>query len=79
MAQVIEERSVPIKPALVFIDGDWSLASLPRMLANKSYQHLGVWITPPRTLAKMINEPGSLDAASVRRVGLKLNEALKPR
>jgi hypothetical protein len=79
VAQVIADRSVPIKSALVFIDGDWSIASLPRMLANKPYQHLGVWITPPRTLAKMINEPGPLDPESVRRVGLKLDEALTPR
>ena len=79
VAQVIEDRSVPIKSALVFIDGDWSMTSLPRMLANKPYQHLGVWITPPRTLAKLINEPGPLQPEAVRRVGLKLDEALKPR
>ena len=79
VAQVIGDRSVPIHPALVFIDGDWSLASLPRMLANKPYQHLSVWITPPRTLAKLINEPGPLDADSVKRVGNKLDEALVPR
>jgi len=39
VAQLIEDRTVPIHPALVFIEGDWSTASLPRFLVGKPYLH----------------------------------------
>jgi hypothetical protein len=79
VAQVIGDRSVPIKPALVFIDGDWSDTSAARILANKPYQHLTVWISWPKAIWKKINEPGPLDADAVKRIGANLDAALPPR
>jgi hypothetical protein len=79
VAQVIEDRTVPIHPALVFIEGDWSTASLPRFLMGKPYVHEGVHISPPKALIKMINEPGALNVESINFLAIKLDEALKPR
>jgi len=79
VAQVIEDRTIPIYPALVFIEGDWSTASLPRFLMGKPYVHEGVFISTPRTLIKMINEPGALNAETINLLADKLDETLKPR
>jgi hypothetical protein len=79
VAQFIGDRSVPIKPALVFIEGDWSDASAARILASKPYQHLSVWISWPKAIWKKINEPGPLGAEAVKRIGSNLDEALPPR
>lgn len=79
IAQVIADKSVTIHPAVAFIDGEWSLAAIPRLLRNRPYQHGGVWITPPRMLIKKINQPGPLDAQTVIRISKMLDEALKPR
>jgi hypothetical protein len=79
VAQVIGDRSVAIKPALVFIDGDWSETSAARILASKPYQHLSVWISWPKAIWKKINEPGPLDADAVLRIGATLDAALRPR
>jgi hypothetical protein len=79
VAQVIEDRTIPIHPALVFIEGDWSTASLPRFLMGKPYVHEGVYISPPRALIKIINEPGALNAELINSLAVKLDKALKPR
>lgn len=79
VAQIIGNRSVPIKPALVFIEGDWSDTSAARILASKPYQHLTVWISWPKAIWKKINEPGPLDADTVKQIGADLELALPPR
>lgn len=79
IAQVIADKSVTIHPAVAFIEGEWSFASIPRLLWKKPYKHGGVWISPPRILIGKINEPGPLDAQAVIRISKKLDEALKPR
>lgn len=50
-----------------------------RHLLKKPYKHEGVWISPPRLLAKLIKETGPLDEAAVTRIGQTLDEYLKPR
>jgi hypothetical protein len=79
VAQIIGDRSVPIKPALVFVEGDWSDTSASRILTNKPHQHLSVWISWPKAIWKKINEPGPLDADAVKRIGANLDAALRPR
>ena len=78
VAQVIDDRSVPVNPALVFMDGDWAPAALPRLMMNRPYQHLSVWITPPKILAKMINEAGPLDTLVIQALGKKLDQLFLP-
>lgn len=79
VAQVIGDKSVPINPALVFIDGDWSNASTARIATSRPYQHLTVWISWPKAIWKKINEPGPLDADTVKRIGDHLDAKLRPR
>jgi len=79
VAQVIGDRSVPIQPALVFIEGDWTDTSAARILASRPYQHLRVWISWPKAIWKKINEPGPLDANDVKRIGAHLDANLRPR
>lgn len=79
VAQVIEDRKVPIHPALVFIEGDWSTAALPRFLVGKPYVHEGIYISPPKVLIKLINEPGSLNRESINLLADRLDVALRPR
>ena len=79
VAQVIGDKSVPIKPALVFIDGDWSDASAARIVSSKPYQHLTVWISWPKAIWKKINESGPLDAGAIKRIGDLLDAQLPPR
>jgi hypothetical protein len=80
VAQVIADRSIPIQPALVFIEGDWGSTALPRfLLFGKPYKHEDVYISGPKVLIKKINEAGPLDAESINRIANKLDEALTPR
>ena len=79
VAQVIGDKSVPINPALVFIDGDWSNASTARIATSRPYQHLKVWISWPKAIWKKINEPGPLDGDAIKRIGDLLNTQLRPR
>lgn len=78
VAQLIADRSIPLKAAMVFVDNDWSLSAYPRLLANKPFQHLGVLITPARPMAKLINKQGALDEMAIRQLAQKLDRALKP-
>jgi hypothetical protein len=78
VAQAIDDRSVPVNSALVFMDGDWAPAALPRLLMNRPYQHLSVWITPPKILTKMINEAGPLEARAIQALGKKLDQLFDP-
>jgi hypothetical protein len=79
IAQLIGDRSIPIHPALVFIEGDWSGASFSRFVMGRPYLHEGVYISPPKLLIKLINRPGPLDVESIGRIADKLDEKLKPR
>lgn len=78
VAQAIDDRSVPVSPALVFMDGDWAPAALPRLMMGHPYQHLSVWITPPKILAKMINETGPLDTRAIQVLAKKLDRLFVP-
>ena len=49
---------------------DWASAALSRFLMNHPFQHLSVWITPP----KMINEVGPLDPHAVQALGSKVDQ-----
>jgi hypothetical protein len=79
VAQIIGDKSVPIKPALVFIDGEWSDASTARIVTSKPYQHLTVLISWPKAIWKKINEAGPLTAADIKRIGEHLDSVLRPR
>jgi hypothetical protein len=79
VAQLINDKTVPIKPALVFIDGDWSDSATARIVSSRPYQHLTVLISWPKAIWKKINEPGPLDITAIERVGKLLDANLRPR
>ncbi|HEX3794732.1 MAG TPA: nuclease-related domain-containing protein [Acidimicrobiales bacterium] len=76
--QLIADPSVPVHPALVFVDGDWTLGTTLKLLAGRPHQHLGVWITAPKALARKIREPGPLSGAKVRSLAAMLDAHLPP-
>jgi hypothetical protein len=81
VAQVIGDRSVPIHPALAFVEGEWSTKAMIRLMRNKPYKHEGVWFSAPTVLTKLIKEPveAPLSPEAVSRLGVVLDQALKPR
>jgi hypothetical protein len=77
--QVVPDWNIPIEPALVFIDGDWSDRATLRLLLSRPYRHELVWICAPKMLVKKIEEPGPLGHDDILRVGSILDRALPPR
>jgi hypothetical protein len=60
-----------IRPALCFVDADWSWFAKPMNLD-------GVLISGPESLTKMIAEPGDLTVEQVLQLGSRLAERLVP-
>lgn len=79
VAGVIEDRSIPIHPALVFVEADWGSRAAIRFLGGKPYRHEGVWLTAPIVLRKLIQEPGPLTTDDIALIGAKLDQVLIPR
>lgn len=75
VAQIVG-KGIPIEAALVLVLGDWSLASMPRLLMNRPFKHGPVWIAPPRVLIKRMNGPGPLSTEDVERLATLLDERL---
>ncbi len=76
VANAIGDPSIPLHPALVFVEADWSLSFLFR---RRPWQHKGVWITPPRKLCELIREPGPLDRDKVTGIARTLDARLAHR
>lgn len=79
IAQIIGDMSVPIHPAMAFVNSEWSLSSLPRLLMKKPYKHGEVWISPPRILINQINKPGLLGKPVIDQLAQLLDASLPPR
>ena len=83
VAQLIDDldpgRSIDIRPALVFVGGNWSTKLTLLDLLNRPVIHDGVLIAAPKMLTKKINEPGPLQAELIQLLGERLDEQLKPR
>ena len=76
VATLVNDRAVPIRPAIVFIDGDWK--STWRVLRNKPYVHKQVTIVWPSALISQINEPGTLTPGVIEAIGHDLDQKLAP-
>jgi Nuclease-related domain len=77
VSSLLDDRSVPIHPALVLVSGNWGPRAL-RILLDRPYQHLGVWITWPRALSAKIKAQGPLGSETVERIGRQLSQHLIP-
>ncbi len=75
IADLVEEgvnpRGVQIRPSLCFLDVDWPWFAHPMHLD-------GVRISGPRSLAKVITQPGNLGLEQVVQFGSRLAERLPP-
>jgi Nuclease-related domain len=77
VSSLLDDRSVPIHPALVLVSGNWGPRVL-RTLLDRPYQHLGVWITWPRALSAKIKAQGPLGSETVVSIGRQLSQQLVP-
>ena len=66
-----DELADIVRPALCFVDGDWSFFARPDVLD-------GVRVTWPKALYKVIAEPGPLDQERILELGSRLAERLVP-
>ena len=79
VANQVGNPTVPIQPAIAFVECEWSTSLALRNLFRKPIQHERVWISPPRMLTKMIVRPGPLNPESVQRIGYLLDASLPVR
>jgi hypothetical protein len=76
VAEAIGDPSIPIRPALVFVNGNW--ASTWRLLLGQPYNHNGVCISWPKALVSKIKAVGQLSGESVEAIGKRLDQQLVP-
>jgi hypothetical protein len=76
IASLLNDRAVPIHPAIVFVNGDWK--STWRLMRNKPYTHQHVVITWPSALISTIGEPGPLSSSCIEAIGNDLDQKLAP-
>jgi hypothetical protein len=77
IASLLDDRSIPVHPAVVFIADDWPV-STRRLLINKPYEHKGVKISWPKAISSRIKQQGPLSANQVVEIGALLNQKLVP-
>ena len=77
IANILGDHSIPIHPALVFVDGDWSGVTL-RVVQNRPYEMLGVMISWPKAIIAKISEPGPIPAQDVVGIAALLDRELHP-
>jgi len=65
---VIANPTIPVSAALVLLDGDWGGKSALRMLAKRPYRHLGVYVTWPAALIKLIEQSGPLSPDGIQSI-----------
>jgi hypothetical protein len=75
VANALADPSIPIRPALVFVDGNWGASAA---LRHRPYELLGVTIAWPRAIIAKISEAGPLTAEDISRIALQLDQALPP-
>ncbi len=76
VTNLVTDPSVPVHPALVFVEGNWG--SPTGILTKRPLRHQGVWILWPGALIKLIEEPGPLSPEAVGAIGSALDRALPP-
>ena len=74
VAQVVNDKSVDVRPAMVLLDGNWAFGSMFRRLVHKT-----VLITGLDHLVKEINAPGRLDVEQINEIAARLDDAFVPR
>jgi len=68
VTSIIANPTIPVSGALVLVDGDWGGKSALRMLAKRPYRHLGVYVTWPAALIKIIEQSGPLSPDGIQSI-----------
>lgn len=71
LAGLPEAKDVPVSRMLVFVESQWGFLAPPFDLD-------GVWIGPPKPMARMVSRPGPLDSDTVQLIASRLADGLKP-
>ncbi len=77
--QCIPDWSVPIEPALTFVQAEWAGRAAVKLFTTKPHKHGLVWFSAPRIIAAKIREPGPLSTEAVAHIAQILDELLPPR
>ena len=78
IANVLHDPSIPIHPALVFLDANWGTGVAMRTIQKRPYEMLGVMVGWPRAIIAKIDEPGPLFHDAVEAIASRLDSALAP-
>lgn len=76
IAELLNDRSIPIRPAIVFGNAEWK--STLRVATSKPYRHNNVVIAWPKALIAEIQRSGPIDAPHLSSIGRYLDERLRP-
>jgi len=78
IANLLGDLRIPVRPALVFIDGDWGSGVALRAIQNRPYEMLGVIVAWPKAIIAKIREDGPLSGEDVTTIAGTLDAALPP-
>jgi hypothetical protein len=79
VARVIGDASIPLHPAMVFVEGDWSLRNSVHLHKRGPYLHDGVFLSGGHRIITKINDPGPLSPEMIEALHRKLDAAMPPR
>jgi hypothetical protein len=71
LRELPDAQDVPIVRMLVFVDSDWSLFA-------PAFEVDGVWIGPPKQMARVVSQRGPLDSETIWKIAERLASRLKP-
>lgn len=79
VAQVIGDKSITVKAAFCFINGNWSISDTIMLNLGKPDRLLEVWLGTRATLTKLMKKPGPLTPETITNLGDLLNREFPPR
>ncbi len=79
IVQVIGDRNIRVRPAMAFVEAEYTFRLGIRLLIKGPLVHDGVMLADPRRLIRKINREGPLDAPAISRITSWLNAQLPPR
>jgi hypothetical protein len=71
LRELPDAQEVPIVRMLVFVDSDWSLFA-------PAFEVDGVWIGPPKQMARVVSQRGPLDSETIWKIAERLASRLRP-
>jgi Nuclease-related domain len=79
IAQVLADRTIPVHPAMAFIEGEFTFKTALKIRARGGLMHDGVLLHGPRGVIREINQDGPLDQPAISRIAVLLDSRLQAR